>query len=60
MDRYGEANYCAVDRAGHFEVIRVVECVTGVDRWTARVGCVVDSIVSADIILLSCCCCCCC
>jgi hypothetical protein len=28
MDRYGEANYCAVDGAGHFEVIRVVECVT--------------------------------
>jgi hypothetical protein len=37
MDRYGEANYCAVDGAGH------LECVTVVGRWSARVGCVVDS-----------------
>jgi hypothetical protein len=39
MDRYGEANYCAVDGAGY------LECVTVVGRWSARVGCVVDSSV---------------
>lgn len=40
MGGNGEAKYCAVDGAGYFEVIGVV---TGVDRWTARVGFVVDS-----------------
>lgn len=56
MGRNGEAKYCAVDGAGYFEVIGVV---TGVDRWTARVGFVVDSkvCVCADI-LLGCCFCC--
>jgi hypothetical protein len=52
MDRYGEANYCAVDGAGHFKVIRVVACVTGVNRWTARVGCVVDSKVCLHFVRL--------
>ena len=52
MDRYGEANYCAVDGAGHFEVIRVVECVSGVDRWTTRVGCVMDSRVCLHFVKL--------
>jgi hypothetical protein len=42
-DRYGEANYCAVDGDVNLEVIRVVEYVRGVERWTVRVDCVVDS-----------------